>query len=142
MVALLKPKKVPILGVDVSSTSVKILELSKTSKDSYRVESYAVEPLPANAVTEKNIQDIEAVGESLKRAVKKSGTKAKHAALAVAGSAVITKKIIMPSPAKCSSVPSCLAINVPISAWYSWRTAMTSSGSALSANAVKPRRSR
>ncbi len=93
---LLRAKNKPMVGIDVSSTSVKVLELSK-SKDNYRVESYAVEPLPANAVTEKTIQDIEAVGESLRRAVKKSGTRAKHASLAVAGSAVITKKIIMPS---------------------------------------------
>ena len=89
-------KKVPILGVDVSSTSVKVLEFSKI-KDGYRLESYAVEPLPANAVTDKTIQDVEAVGESLRRAVKKSGTRAKHAALAVAGSSAITKKINMPA---------------------------------------------
>jgi type IV pilus assembly protein PilM len=95
-VSFLKQKKVPILGVDVSSTSIKILEFSKT-KDSYRVESYAVEPLPPNVVTEKEIKEVEAVGECLKRAIKKSGTRAKHAALAVAGSAVITKKITMPS---------------------------------------------
>jgi type IV pilus assembly protein PilM len=89
-------KKPPMVGVDISSTAVKLLEFSKL-KDGYRVESYGVEPLPANAVTEKNIQDVEAVGEALRRAVKKSGTRAKHAALAVAGSAVITKKILMPA---------------------------------------------
>ncbi|MBN1378128.1 MAG: pilus assembly protein PilM [Gammaproteobacteria bacterium] len=85
-----------MVGVDISSTAVKLLEFSKL-KDGYRVESYGVEPLPANAVTEKTIQDVEAVGEALRRAVKKSGTRAKHAALAVAGSAVITKKILMPA---------------------------------------------
>jgi type IV pilus assembly protein PilM len=85
-----------MVGVDISSTAVKLVEFSKL-KDGYRVESYGVEPLPANAVTEKNIQDIEAVGDALRRAVKKSGTRAKHAALAVAGSAVITKKILMPA---------------------------------------------
>lgn len=89
-------KKPPMVGVDISSTAVKLLEFSKL-KDGYRVESYGVEPLPANAVTEKTIQDVEAVGEALRRAVKKSGTRAKHAALAVAGSAVITKKILMPA---------------------------------------------
>lgn len=89
-------KKPPMVGVDISSTAVKVIEFSK-SKDGYRVESYGVEPLPTNAVTEKNIQDIEAVGESLRRAVKKSGTRAKLAVLAVAGSSVITKKILMPS---------------------------------------------
>ncbi|MBA3581183.1 MAG: pilus assembly protein PilM [Gammaproteobacteria bacterium] len=90
-------KTPPRLGVDISSTSVKVLEFSRAGKDSYRVEAYAVEPLPANAVVEKSIQDIEAVGECLRRAVKKSGTRAKEAVMAVAGSAVITKKINMPA---------------------------------------------
>ena len=52
------------------------------------------------------------------------------------------KKTIMPSPAKRSSVPSWARTSVPISRWYSRRTPMTSSGSAVSAKAVKPRRSR
>ena len=45
-----------VLGLDISSTSVKLLELSKNG-DRYRVEAYAVEPLPPNAVVEKNISD-------------------------------------------------------------------------------------
>ena len=49
-----KQKQDPLLGIDISSTAVKLLELSK-SGDSYRVESYAVKPLPPNAVAEKNI---------------------------------------------------------------------------------------
>ena len=93
---LLQPKKPPIVGLDISTTAVKLLELSK-SGDKYRVESYAVEPLPPNSVVEKNIADVEGVGEAIKRAVKRSGTKAKHAAAAVAGSAVITKVISMPA---------------------------------------------
>lgn len=93
---LFKPKKPPVIGLDISSTAVKLLELSKAGKR-LRVESYAVEPLPANSVIEKNISDVEAVGEAIKRAVKRSGTRTKHAAAAVAGSAVITKVISMPS---------------------------------------------
>jgi type IV pilus assembly protein PilM len=92
----LKRNKPRLLGIDISSTSIKLVELSKTDKG-YRVESLAVEPLPANAVTEKNIQDVEAVGETLQKALKKSGSKLKHAAVAVAGSAVITKVITMPA---------------------------------------------
>jgi len=92
----MKRKKPTLLGIDISSTSVKLVELSKTN-EGYRVESLAVEPLPANAVVEKNIQDVEAVGESLQKAVKRSGTKCKQAAVAVAGSAVITKVITMPA---------------------------------------------
>src|SRR5258705_2822146 len=39
-------------------------------------------------------------------------------------------------------VPSWARISLPISAWYSRRTPITSSGSVISAKAVKPRRSR
>ena len=79
-----------LVGVDISSTAVKLLQLSR-SGNRYRVEHYAVEPLPPNAVVEKNIVEPEAVGEAIKRAV------SRHAAAAVAGSAVITKVIPMPA---------------------------------------------
>ncbi len=83
-----------MLGLDISSTSVKLLELSKTG-GGYRVESYGVEPLPENAVVEKNISDVEGVGEAIQRLVERCKTKVKLAAVAVAGSAVITKTIEM-----------------------------------------------
>jgi type IV pilus assembly protein PilM len=82
----------PLIGVDISSTAVKLLQLSQ-SGGRYRVEHYAVEPLPPNAVVEKNIVEVEAVGDAIKRALARSGSKVKHAAAAVAGSAVITKVI-------------------------------------------------
>ena len=93
--ALIGRKKAPVLGIDISSTSVKLLELAR-SGSRYRVESYAVEPLPPNSVVEKNITDADLVGEAIGRAVKKSGTRTRAAACAVAGSAVITKVISMP----------------------------------------------
>ena len=89
-------KSVPILGVDISATAIKLLELSR-SGSKYRVESYAVEALPPNSVSDKTINDIEQVGEAVARAVKKSGTRTKQAAVCVAGSSVITKVISMPS---------------------------------------------
>lgn len=94
--SLFIPKSPPLVGLDISSTAVKLLELGKNG-DRYRVESYTVEPLPPNSVIEKNISDVEAVGDAIKRAVKRSGTRCKHAAAAVAGSAVITKVIAMPA---------------------------------------------
>jgi len=93
---LFKPKNPPVLGLDISSTAVKLLELGR-SGDRLRVESYAVEPLPPNSVIEKNISDVEAVGEAIKRAVKRSGSRSRYACAAVAGSAVITKIISMPA---------------------------------------------
>ncbi|HET6603480.1 MAG TPA: pilus assembly protein PilM [Xanthomonadaceae bacterium] len=91
---LLSKNMPPLVGVDISSTAVKLLQLSQAGTR-YRVEHYAVEPLPPNAVVEKNIVEVEAVGEAIKRALVRSGARARHAAAAVAGSAVITKVIPM-----------------------------------------------
>lgn len=106
---LFKKKSAPVVGIDISATAIKLLELSR-SGSRYRVESYAVEPLPPNSVVDKNITDIDAVGEAIGRAVKKSGTKTKHAAAAVAGSAVITKLIEMPANLSDSDMESQLQV--------------------------------
>jgi type IV pilus assembly protein PilM len=94
-VGLFTPKAPPLIGVDISSTAVKLLQLAQVG-GRYRVEHYAVEPLPPNAVVEKNIVEVEAVGEAIRRAFSRSGARTKFAAAAVAGSAVITKVIPMP----------------------------------------------
>ncbi|MFV4709607.1 pilus assembly protein PilM, partial [Mycobacterium tuberculosis] len=73
-----------------------MLELSRRS-DRYTVEAYAVEPLPANAVLDRQIADPRAVGEAIQRAVNRAGSKTRQAAVAVAGSSVITKIIGMPA---------------------------------------------
>lgn len=83
-----------MLGLDISSTAVKLLEFSRAQQN-YRVEAYAVEPLPPEAVVEKNISDPEAVGAAIRKAVARSGTRLSQAAVAVAGSGVITKVIEM-----------------------------------------------
>jgi type IV pilus assembly protein PilM len=94
VLGLFNKKANTLLGIDISSTSVKLLELSR-SGSRYKVEAYAVEPLPANAVIEKNIADLEGVGQVLSRVLSKARTGVKTAAVAVAGSAVITKTIEM-----------------------------------------------
>jgi len=94
VLGLFSNKANSLLGIDISSTSVKLLELSRTG-NRFRVEAYAVEPLPANAVVEKNIAELEGVGLALSRVLVKARSNAKSAAVAVAGSAVITKTIEM-----------------------------------------------
>ncbi|UCJ18082.1 pilus assembly protein PilM [Pseudomonas sp. MM211] len=96
MLGLFSKKANTLLGIDISSTSVKLLELSR-SGSRYKVEAYAVEPLPANAVVEKNIAELEGVGEALSRLLAKAKTNVRTVAVAVAGSAVITKTIEMES---------------------------------------------
>ncbi len=94
--ALFTKKRHPLVGIDISASSIKVLELSKTGEQ-YRVERYAVEPLPLNAVVEHAITEIEQVAEVVERAVKRSGTRCKHAAVAIASSHVISKIIRMPA---------------------------------------------
>lgn len=91
-----KKRSAPVLGLDISSTTVKLLELSQ-SGGRYRVESYAVTSLPVDAVIEKNVNDIEGVTNAIRTVVAQSRTKLKTAAAAVAGSSVITKVIDMPA---------------------------------------------
>jgi len=94
VLGLFNKKAGSLLGVDISSTTVKLIELSR-SGSRYRVEAYAVEPLPANAVVEKNIVDLDAVGQTLSKVLAKAKTSTKAAAVAVAGSVVITKTVEM-----------------------------------------------
>ncbi len=109
MLPFFRSQKSATLGLDISSTAVKLLELSRSGSKPgyrYRVESYAVEPLPADAVVEKNLADVEAVGAAIQNAVRRSRTRAKQAAVAVAGSAVITKTIPMPASLSDSELES------------------------------------
>ena len=91
-----KRKQTPLLGVDISSTTVKLIEFS-VSGDRFKVESYAVAPLPQEAVIEKNLNNSEQVSVSLSSAYAQSRTKNKAVCSAVPGSAVITKVLSMPS---------------------------------------------
>jgi type IV pilus assembly protein PilM len=88
-------KSSQILGVDISSTTVKLLELSRHG-EAYRVESFAVAPLPPEAVVEKNINEIETVGATVEGVIARSGTMARRVAAAVSGSSVIIKTITAP----------------------------------------------
>ncbi len=83
-----------VLSIDISTAAVKLLELSRQG-GRYRVESYAVAPLPKDAVIDKNITNVNMIADSIKVALKQSGSKLKQATVAVAGSAVMTKIITM-----------------------------------------------
>ncbi len=93
---LFRRKARPCLGVDISASRVKLLELDG-KPGAYRVVSYASESLPADAITDHQIVDAEAVSQSISRALVRSGSRTRGAAIAVSGAAVISKVIDMPS---------------------------------------------
>jgi type IV pilus assembly protein PilM len=85
----------PLVGIDISSVAVKVLELGWDGSR-YRVDAFAVEALPPNAVIERRVHNPDAVGETIQRAVRRARTKTKAAVAAVPASAVITKLISVP----------------------------------------------
>ena len=94
----LQTKTPPMIGVDISSSSVKLVELSQSPKgDGYIVERYAIEALPKDAVSDGNINNLDALAETLQRAWKRLGTKIKNVGVALPAAAVITKKILLPA---------------------------------------------
>ena len=95
--ALFNPKARPLLGLDISSSAVKLVELTANGKEGYRVERYTIEVLPKDAVSDGNIANLEGVVDAVKRAWKRLGTSTRNVAMALPGSAVITKKIIAPA---------------------------------------------
>jgi len=94
---LFKAKSPPLIGVDISSSSVKMVELADASRGKIRLERYAIEPLPKDAVVDGNIMNLEAVGDSVRRGWKRMGTRIKSLAMALPSAQVITKKITVPA---------------------------------------------
>ncbi|MGE5491347.1 MAG: pilus assembly protein PilM [Actinomycetota bacterium] len=95
--SIFNPKARPLIGLDISSSAVKMVELVANGKDGYRVERYTIEVLPKDAVSDGNITNLEAVVDCVKRARKRMATSTRDVAMALPASAVITKKVIMPT---------------------------------------------
>jgi len=91
-------KMPPLVGVDISSSSVKLVELSRSKTGAgYIVERYAIETLPKDAFFDGNINNLDALAETLQRAWKRLGTRIKNISVALPAAAVITKKILLPA---------------------------------------------
>ena len=93
--SIFSPKARSLIGLDISSSSVKMVELASDGKGGYRVERYAIEVLPRDVVSDGNIVNLESAAESVRRAWKKLATSTRQVAIALPSSHVITKKIIV-----------------------------------------------
>eukprot|EP01041_Mallomonas_annulata_P021049 gene21049-40996_t len=96
MGSLFSRQSAPLLGIDISSSSVKLVELGRDKAGGLVLERCAIEPLERGWITDGNIEKFDEVADALRRLVKKSGTRTKNVALALPPSAVITKKITLP----------------------------------------------
>ena len=92
---LFAEKTPPLIGVDISSTSVKMVELAENGRGGYKLEGYSMATLPKEAIVDGNVGDLEKVVDAMKLAWKLLSSREKKAALALPASAVISKKVLM-----------------------------------------------
>ncbi len=97
---IFKTKSPALIGVDIASTSIKMVELTQTGKGTYRLERYAIEPLSKDLVADGNIANLDQVSDALKRGWKRLGSRNRNVAMSLPAAMVITKKIIVPSGQK------------------------------------------
>src|SRR5210317_1082974 len=98
-------KSDPVIGLDIGSTSLRLLQLSSHGSG-YRIDHFASVSLGQGVVVDKAVQDVEAISNAISMAVKASGTRAKNCAIAVSGSAVFTKTISLPADLAAADVES------------------------------------
>lgn len=94
-----------LLGIDISSSAVKLIELSKSGKK-YRLESYNVAPLPEGTTQDRDLLDPEPVGQAIRKVLRDSGTKSRHCALGIPSSVAISKIITLPASLSGSDLES------------------------------------
>lgn len=87
----------PLFGLDITSPSIKLVELSQTSANAWVLEKCATEPLDYGWVVDGSIENPDEVLLALKRLLKKTGVKTKNVAMALPPSVVITKKMMVPA---------------------------------------------
>ncbi|MGA0609924.1 pilus assembly protein PilM [Caldimonas sp. KR1-144] len=94
---LLGRKQGALVGLDISSSSVKLVELGQASSGEYVLERFATESFEKGWIQDGQIEKFDEVAEAVRRVVAKSGTRTKRVAMAMPQSAVITKKIMLPA---------------------------------------------
>ncbi|CAH9014412.1 pilus assembly protein PilM [Candidatus Nitrosacidococcus sp. I8] len=90
------PKKIPpLLGIDISSSAIKLIELAQGSSGLY-VKHYSIEPLPPNTIIDNNIEDVNKLSKALKDIIQQLGTRTKKVATAIPSSHVFNKIVPIP----------------------------------------------
>ena len=97
--SILLGKKPPVIGLDIGSSSVKIVAFDGDSPANARLANYAINSIPPDYIVDGNVANIEGVAEIIKKCWRKSGTSVRNVAISMPSNTVITKKVIMP-PAK------------------------------------------
>lgn len=86
----------PLIGLDIGSSSIKVVQLRNASPKGGVVTAFGLEPIPAQTIVDGTIMNQGAVVEAIQSLWKRLKLKPKDVALAIAGHSVIVKKITVP----------------------------------------------
>ncbi|MFZ3208400.1 MAG: type IV pilus assembly protein PilM [Geobacteraceae bacterium] len=93
---MLFSKKKEIIGIDIGSSSVKLVQL-KEQRGAYTLQNAGVLPLPPEAIVDNTLMDSSSIVEAIKNLTKSLNVKVKDAASSVSGNSVIIRKIALPA---------------------------------------------
>lgn len=88
-------KKKEVVGVDVGSSSIKLVQLKET-KGSYQLQNIGIVPLPPEAIVDNTLMDRSLIVTAVKNLVASLGIKVKDVACSISGNSVIIRKIVLP----------------------------------------------
>jgi type IV pilus assembly protein PilM len=89
-------KSKEIVGIDIGSSSVKLVQLTE-QKGIYHLVNVGILPLPSDAIVDNSLMDTTSIVETIKDLTKSLGTKAKEAVCSISGNSVIIRKISLPA---------------------------------------------
>jgi type IV pilus assembly protein PilM len=87
-------KKKNVIGLDIGSSSVKLVEL-REGKNGFKLQHLAISPLPPEAIVDGALMDSVTIIDTIRDLVT-STTKTRDVATSVSGHSVIVKKITLP----------------------------------------------
>lgn len=86
-----------LMGLDVSASSIKLVELGQDASGNHVLECCGIEPLQQDWVSEGAIEYFDEVVQACKDLIRKSGARAKQVAMALPSSVVISKRVVLPA---------------------------------------------
>ena len=89
--SLFSRQAAPLIGLDISSSSVKLVELGQDRSGNLTLERCGIEPLERGWISDGNIEKFDEVVDATRRLVSRVGSKTKNVAMALPASVVISK---------------------------------------------------
>jgi len=89
-------KKKEVIGIDIGSSSVKLIQV-KDLKGSFQLLNVGIVPLPPEAIVDNTMMDSSSVVSAVRNVVSSLGIKVQDVACSISGNSVIIRKIILPA---------------------------------------------